>query len=74
MGQTKRECWQCDLCGHQWIKGTKLPRQCASPKCRSRRWNELNAQLSATHTAELSPLGAMHTCHIAEREVVYEEQ
>jgi hypothetical protein len=32
--------WQCDLCGWRWmfVEG-RMPVQCPSRTCRSRRWN-----------------------------------
>ena len=33
------ECWKCDVCGFRWIKSEVWPAQCASSRCRSRRWN-----------------------------------
>ena len=35
-----RECWVCEVCGWAWLKtGEEAPANCASNKCRSRRWN-----------------------------------
>ena len=39
MGNVMRKCWVCDVCGHEWKAGDEFPVQCASAKCRSRKWN-----------------------------------
>jgi hypothetical protein len=39
MSVVERECWHCDVCGFEWMKGKEVPKQCASSKCRSRQWN-----------------------------------
>jgi hypothetical protein len=35
-----RRCLVCEVCGFAWLKqGEQLPDNCASQKCRSRKWN-----------------------------------
>ena len=39
MGEVTRECWKCDVCGFEFIKGLKEPYRCPSQTCRSVLWN-----------------------------------
>lgn len=42
MSTVERESWHCDVCGFEWLKTDGInPVQCASSKCRSRKWNLL---------------------------------
>ena len=63
MGSASRDVWMCDACGHEWLKGDKLPTHCASSKCRSRKWNKGGEQSCVSVPAEALP----------EREVVYDD-
>lgn len=38
MAEINSPCWQCELCGHVWLKtGDDPPPQCS--KCKKRNWN-----------------------------------
>ncbi|OYV38945.1 MAG: hypothetical protein B7Z80_08700 [Rhodospirillales bacterium 20-64-7] len=40
MSIVTRDVWHCDECGHEWtITAGVVPEQCASKKCRTRKWN-----------------------------------
>ena len=40
MGMTTVNAWVCDVCGYLWLKvAGRVPTNCASKGCRSRRWN-----------------------------------
>ncbi len=40
MSETTRDCWECEVCGHVWLKASeKAPERCANQKCRSYCWN-----------------------------------
>lgn len=54
MALENRECWVCDECGHPWLKvGEVVPLQCASTKCRSRRWNASTGKSEQKYCATL---------------------
>jgi hypothetical protein len=41
MGIIQVNAWKCDECGYVWLKvAGRVPRQCPSKKCRSRKWND----------------------------------
>ena len=69
MGQTTRDCWQCDVCGFTWLKGEALPVNCASSKCRTRRWNEMPRSRSKSAVA----YSVQQAAELPEREIVYDE-
>ena len=40
MSVVERSAWKCDVCGFEWLQTAGVtPEQCASAKCRSRKWN-----------------------------------
>ena len=56
MGISWVECWKCDACGHRWIKAEGIPAQCASSKCRSRKWNAKTAEPGTYGAIERKPV------------------
>lgn len=39
MAVIQRECYRCDVCGHEWIPMVAEPERCPSRKCRALGWN-----------------------------------
>jgi hypothetical protein len=53
MSIVERKAWHCDVCGFEWLKTPRVvPVQCASAKCRSRKWNSLETAQEARRVAE----------------------
>lgn len=59
MSQVARECWHCDICGFEWIKGKKVPEQCARSTCRSRMWDGgLPKKRGRKRSSKVAPMNA----------------
>jgi hypothetical protein len=61
------ECWQCDECGHTWIRSWdgKTPEQCASSKCRKRSWNKDQVFVPDDPTSDADVKAAQEASRIA---------
>ena len=47
MSVVERKSWHCDVCGFEWLRTEGIiPAQCASSKCRSRKWNIQGVELN----------------------------
>ena len=44
MAEIKINGYQCEHCGHEWVKRTKRRRPVICPKCKSPYWNEPRKQ------------------------------
>jgi DNA replicative helicase MCM subunit Mcm2 (Cdc46/Mcm family) len=78
MAMVERFVFQCDQCGHEWLReGDNFPQQCPKRSCRSRQWNAneskpVQPNKPASNAPQVKPGPKKQTISAPIRETHYE--